>query len=130
MSGDELSGLFSCLPVSCWMMCGVMSEIRCWYELYVVTLVMLLPYSHWMILVTSTGLGEEIAKFCVMDDAFVTSVPRIIAFALPRTILSLCSLHAPNMMSLLVILLLMSRQTSVSIGCPAGFVTVIGNSFA
>ena len=79
---------------------------------------------------TSTGLGEEIAKFCVMDDAFATSVPRIVAFALHRTILSLCSLHAPNMMSLLVILLLMSRQTSVSIGCPAGFVTVIGNSFA
>ena len=89
MPGDELSGLFSCLPVSCWMMCGVMSEIRCWYELYVVTLVMLLPYSHWMILVTSTGLGEEIAKFCVMDDVFVTSVLRIIAFALNRSVLSL-----------------------------------------
>ena len=67
-----------------------MKETWCWCELDVVTLAILsLPYSHWLVVVASTGLKEEIAKFCVMDDAFVTSVLWTIVFALIRSVSSL-----------------------------------------
>ena len=91
-------------------------------------------YSQSVSIVESTGSKSEIANFCIMDDIFASSVSTactwwICAFVSIRSGSSSCSSHAPNNISLLVILLLISQHLSVSIGSPVGSVTVIGNNF-
>ena len=67
-----------------------MKETWCWCELDVVTLAILsLPYSHWLVVMASTGLKEEIAKFCVMAGAIASSVLWTCVFALNRSVSSL-----------------------------------------
>ena len=73
--GENGSKLRSCSPAPCCVLCGVKSES--WYccEIDVVATVILSPsYSHWVSIVESIGSKSEIAKFCIMDDIFVSSV--------------------------------------------------------